>query len=256
MRKSARVRLFVSEIPDKGGRLTVEDDAFFYLCRVMRLGEGDSVHIFNDESGEWRGELGTPQKREVSVCVAERIRPPEKRPSLTLVFSPLKNKEENFLLQKATELGVGRLLPCRFSRTVARDVKRDHAQKIVVEAAEQCERVSVPLIDETRHFTDVAEALAGEDGLLCLHCDEQGEGKPAREALSSLPPHDKAALIVGPEGGFTDEERASLKTIFGEKLARLCLGPRILKAETAAMAALVCYQTFCGDWNALPRYRD
>jgi len=254
VRKNTHIRVYYDHPLEAGRHVMLEGDKFHYLCRVMRLGEGDGALFFNGKDGEWRGELSAPGKRGVSVRLVEKTREREELNGLTLIFSPIKSKAQNFLIQKATELGVSIFRPTFFDRTVARDIFAEHGSRVAEEAAEQCERVNVPFFAE--HF-DFENSLrkCNLEGAVVMLCDETGAGRPAGQALADLPAHKHPAIVIGPEGGITDGERQLAQDMLGDKLVRISLGPRILKAETAAIAALTCYQSYCGDWNGVPRYR-
>ena len=253
MRKNAHIRLYCDETLTTDREILFEGDKFHYLCRVMRARRGFKIFLFNENDGEWEAIVGEPDKRggEVSVTVGEQTEQPQPPSPLTLYFSPIKRTPMAFLVQKATELGVGKLVPCLFARSITESFRVDHWRRVAEEAAEQSERVNVPEFDQP---TPLEEILADypHDAVL-LHCDEKGDGKPIIDVLRGLSEYPKTGVLIGPEGGMTNVERDMIAEL-GERAARVGLGPRILKAETAAVAALTCCQSYRGDWNAMPRF--
>lgn len=215
-----------------------------YLLDVMRVTEGDDVLLFNGTDGEWRCRVQVAAKRTIILGVEEQTRsqPTDVDEGPWLLFAPLKRTATDFLVQKATELGVGRLIPVMTSRTVNRTVRTDRLEKIAIEAAEQCERLDVPAIDEP---VDLPSLLADwSPARQLILCAEAGPAFPLAKALPEMASK-SLAVLIGPEGGFSKEERQKLAgTPF---VTAVSLGPRILKAETAAIAALAIVQSLVGD---------
>ncbi|MBB4658651.1 16S rRNA (uracil(1498)-N(3))-methyltransferase [Parvularcula dongshanensis] len=244
-------RIFVSDALGAGGTLVLSKPHAHYLGTVLRLGEGAEVLLFNGRDGEWRGSLGRVDRKGAEVTLAERARPQTGGPDLTLLFAPLKKGPTDLVVQKGTELGVGRFVPVLTARTQADRVKTDRLAAIAIEAAEQCERLDVPVVEEA---CPLDEALA-EIGAV-MFCDEAGDdpqarwgggagrGAPALEALGGVAKAPRAVLI-GPEGGFTAGEREALRA--RPDAVPVSLGPRILKAETAAIVALTLWGAALGD---------
>jgi 16S rRNA (uracil1498-N3)-methyltransferase len=203
-----------------------------YLLDVMRRKVGDRVRLFNAEDGEWSSTIAAADRKRCRLTVEDQLRAPaEEETGPTLLFAPIKKARMELLVEKATELGVGRLLPVRTRRSVVDRINLERLQTIAIEAAEQCERLTVPEILELQTLDRVLDAWP--DDVLLYVADETGGGEPLLQALQPARP---AAFLIGPEGGFDPAELARL----GEHPAvvKVDLGPRILRAETAAMAVL------------------
>jgi 16S rRNA (uracil1498-N3)-methyltransferase len=211
-----------------------------YLRHVLRLREGDQVHLFNAAAGEWRAEIARLGKHGLALRIATQTRAPAPEPGPTLAFAPIRRTRLEWLVEKAVELGVARLVPVITRRTVAKPEKVDRLAAIATEAAEQCERLGVPAIDPPRPLPDWLTSRAAAVPL--LFADERGEGMPLIQALRR---HPDGELLVGPEGGFAPEERQRLLALPGA--VPVGLGPRILRAETAALYALVAWQIARGS---------
>lgn len=235
-------RLFVdSELAD-GHEIVIDSAQTNYLVRVLRLKAGAQVKLFDDRTGEWLAELAHIGKRDAILRVEGRLRDREEVPDLWLVFAPIKKGRIDWLVEKACELGVKRLIPVRTQRTVIPKIKPDKLRAHLIEAAEQCERTALP---ELADIAPLATLLANwpEDRTL-FYAAERGGGS-FRKALVA---HDgPAAILIGPEGGFTEEEDATIRAL--PQAAPVSLGPRILRADTAAIAAVSLWMAGRGDWN-------
>jgi 16S rRNA (uracil1498-N3)-methyltransferase len=228
-------RLYVDETLADGGIITVDGN---YLAAVLRLGAGDKVKLFDDRTGEWLAEIVEAGKKRVTLRVGERLREREAVPDLWLLFAPVKRGRIDWLVEKATELGVARLLPVVTRRTIVDRLNLERLRSHAVEAAEQCERTALPSLDDPRKLGAVLKDWPEDRPL--YFADEAGG-----EAFA--PPPGPAAILVGPEGGFTDEERVAIR---GLPQARpVSLGPRILRADTAALAAIALWMAAAGDWS-------
>jgi len=237
-------RLYVSADLRPGGVLSLDRDAANYLRNVLRLDRGAGVLVFNGREGEWRARLDLPSKRETSLLLDEQIRPQSPASELHYAFAPLKHARLDFMVQKAVEMGASRLSPVITTHTQVARVNLDRMRANAIEAAEQCGILSLPEIDEPAKF---AEWLAGlEPGRTIVFCDEAAETKDPIVALAAAAPG-KLTLVIGPEGGFAEEERRAL--LARPSVVRLSLGPRILRADTAAVAALALLQAARGDWR-------
>jgi 16S rRNA (uracil1498-N3)-methyltransferase len=233
-------RLYVPEPLAGGAMLTLEGAPANYLANVLRLGPDAQLKLFDDRTGEWLAQILDAGKRRVTIRVVSRLRPREPVPDLWLLFAPLKRARIDFLVEKATELGVARLLPVLTRRTVVDRVKDDRLRAHMIEAAEQCERTALPeLAEAIKLDTLIASWPAGR---ALLFADETG-GAPLLEAAAPGP----TAILIGPEGGFTEEERALLRACPATR--PISLGPRILRAETAAVAAVALWMAAVGDWH-------
>lgn len=236
-------RLFVDQPLSDGLALTLDGASANYLGAVLRLGAGDAVKLFDDISGEWLAEIIDTGKRRIILRVTRHLRPREPVPDLWLVFAPIKRGRIDWLVEKATELGVAKLVPVTTRRTIVDRVKSDRLMAHAIEAAEQCERTALPVLAEPVKLDFLLKTWPADRVL--LFADETG-GEPLTAAAAPGP----AAILVGPEGGFTDEERAAIRALPQAK--GVALGPRILRADTAALAAISLWMAAAGDWSRGP----
>lgn len=232
-------RLFISQPLGEDARLELSAAQANYLGNVLRLGVGGELLVFDGLSGEWLARIADAGKKRMTLTVERRTREPESIPDVWLAFAPVKRSQTDWLVEKATELGAARLIPVMTQRTVAERVRLDRLESIAIEAAEQCGRTRVPEIVEPMPLRRFIEEL--DPGRRCYFADEGG-GDPAAASFRAGP----AAILVGPEGGFTEEERAFVR---GAGAYPISLGPRILRAETAALAALAAFMAVAGDWR-------
>ncbi|KAA5801033.1 16S rRNA (uracil(1498)-N(3))-methyltransferase [Alkalicaulis satelles] len=238
-------RLFVDAPLNQGAALILERDQAHYLVSVMRRQPGDGVRVFNGRDGEWRAVLETSGKREARLALTDRLRDQTAGPDLTLYFAPVKKARTDFIVEKATELGARAIIPVITRRTNAERVRTDRLGALAREAAEQTERLDVPQIGEPLRL----DALLDDwpPGRRLIFCDETG-GAPMLEALLSERERGQSwSILIGPEGGFAPEERDRFKAAPG--VLAVSLGPRILRADTAAAAALALWQAVMGDWE-------
>lgn len=244
MTDKIKTRLFVNEPLAPAVSLELVEGQAHYLIHTLRVRAGDAVALFNGRDGEWQAEVQLVGKRAVQLGVAGKLSPQKPSPDLWLLFAPVKNEKIDYTVKRCTELGVSVLQPVMTQRTIVSRVNMERLQANAVEAAEQSGRTEVPEMREPTPLTTLLGAWPQER--ILLFCDEGGSGKSLREALPSLK---KApyALLVGPEGGFTENERTMLLSLPFVKA--LSLGPRILRAETAALAALANVQAWVGDWE-------
>jgi 16S rRNA (uracil1498-N3)-methyltransferase len=229
-----------------GLRVTLEQPQAHYLLHVLRLKAGDAVLLFNGRDGEWRARLESPGKRAVSVAVEDRTREQTEPADLHYWFAPLKHSRLDYMVQKAVEMGASRLQPVVTRHTQVTRVNLDRMQANAIEAAEQCGILTLPDISAP---IALEQALAQrEPSRLLIFCDEDAEVKDPLAALQSArEKRSPLALLIGPEGGFAEDERAML--LRAPNVLRLALGPRILRADTAAVAALALVQAVLGDWR-------
>ncbi len=242
-------RLFVDATLAAGKTLALERSQSNYLGNVLRLSKGDTILVFNGRDGEWRAAIGG-RKRPDSLEVATRTRPQDRLPDLAYVFAPLKHARLDYMVQKAVEMGVSRLHPVIMRHTQAERVNLVRMRANAIEAAEQCGILTIPEIAAPLEFAAAIAALGPSCRL--VFCDEEAPcGDPVAALRADLgEAHgDGAALavLIGPEGGFSEEERATL--LRRPQTSRIALGPRILRADTAAVAALAIVQTAAGDWR-------
>jgi 16S rRNA (uracil1498-N3)-methyltransferase len=236
---SSLPRLLVEETLSEGLTLTLEGPQANYLGAVMRLRPSDRVKLFDDRTGEWLAELIEAGKRKIVLAVGARLREREAVPDLWLLFAPIKRGRIDWLVEKATELGVARLVPVLTRRTIVERVNVERLRAHAVEAAEQCERTALPELAEPETLEAMLRTWPA--GRSLLFADEQG-GAPIAAAARA-----PAAILIGPEGGFTDEERAAIRAV--PEARAVSLGPRILRADTAALAAVATWMSAAGDWS-------
>ncbi len=236
-------RLYVThKLADRVEHALAQDQAH-YARDVMRLKPGDPLRLFNEADGEWLAYLGSVTRKAVSVRCEKKFAEVTPPPDIDFIFAPLKHARLDYLVQKATELGARRLRPVLTARTIVDRVNLDRMRANAIEAAEQCNLVFVPQVCEPEKLDRL---LAGWDpGRALIHCDEAAEGRDTLATLKTLKL--PAALLVGPEGGFTPEERAGLKRL--AFVTAISLGPRVMRADTAGTAAMALVQAVLGDWQ-------
>lgn len=239
-----KLRLFVEAALGQNARVVIEDGQAHYVLHVMRAKIGDRLSLFNGRDGEWLAEVRETAKRSCTVDCMQQIAPQSEVPDVWLVFAPVKKTPADYLTQKATELGVRVLQPAITRRTIVTRVNTERMRANAVEAAEQSGRVTVPEIREPVAFDKLLAAWPAERRI--LFCDEGGDAAPIAEALQKAP-RDSWAVFIGPEGGFDPAERALLRSL--PLVTPVSLGSRILRADTAALAALAVWQSVCGDWR-------
>jgi len=232
-------RLYVAEPLAAEAAVALDPRQAHYLGTVMRKSVGDELLLFDGRSGEWLARIAEAGKKRMTLSVERLTRGAETLPDLTLAFAPVKRAQTDWLVEKATELGVARLQPVITGRTVVERVKFDRLEAIAIEAAEQCGRTVLPEIIDPAPL-DRFLKMSGQHPL--YFADEQG-GEPVAGAMRQGP----ATIMIGPEGGFTDEERAMIRG--AAHAVPISLGPRILRAETAALAAVTAYMALAGDWR-------
>ncbi|WP_073973914.1 16S rRNA (uracil(1498)-N(3))-methyltransferase [Erythrobacter donghaensis] len=234
-------RLFVAETLAAGASMRIEGNPAHYLTRVMRVGAGDIVILCDDVTGEWAARVADAGKRDVVLEVAEMLRPREAVPDLWLCPALLKKDRFDLILEKATELGAARIQPLLTRRCVADKLNLERARAITTEAAEQCARTALPQLAEPVKLDALLASWPEERAL--FFADENG-GEPAAAAFASH--QGPAAILTGPEGGFDEAERAAIRA--HPQARAITLGPRILRGETAAIAALATWMATAGDW--------
>jgi 16S rRNA (uracil1498-N3)-methyltransferase len=230
-------RLFVDQPLAQGTALTLDGAAANYLGNVLRLGAGAQVKLFDDRTGEWLAEISEAGKRRLTLEIGQCLREREAVPDLWLLFAPIKRGRIDWLVEKATELGVARLVPVLTRRTVVERLNLDRLRAHIVEAAEQCERTALTELAEPQKLGALLASWPAERNL--YFADEAGG-----EALTAQA--GAAAILIGPEGGFTDEERGAVRAL--PQARPISLGPRILRADTAALTAVALWMAAAGDW--------
>ena len=233
-------RLYLREPPSSGARVELDAVQANYLGNVMRLGEGAELLVFDGRSGEWLARIIEVGRKRMALAVERRTREPETIPDVWLAFAPVKRTQTDWLVEKATELGVARLIPVMTQRTIAERVKLERLEAIAIEAAEQCGRTRLPEIVEPLTLKQLLDSL---EPARTLYFADEGGGDAAAGTFEP----GATLILTGPEGGFTEEERRTIRAT--PNALPISLGPRILRAETAALASLAAYMAVAGDWR-------
>lgn len=238
----AKIRLFVEHPLGPGQPVPLSADQAHYLFGVMRLGVGATVLLFNGRVGEWRADVAEAGKRGGILVCSALTKPLQMPPDLWLLFAPIKKARTDFIVEKAVEMGVARILPVQTQHTHADRIRQDKLQAHAMEAAEQCGATVVPQVAE---LVALERVLAGWDARRrILWCDEALAGAGA--AMAGMVRGEPWAILIGPEGGFSTREQERLRGM--DCVVPISLGPRILRADTAAVAALSLWQAALGDW--------
>lgn len=237
-------RLFVDQPIAAGKTLALSSEQANYLCNVLRLAPGDEILVFNGRDGEWAARLHAAGKRDRHLEVASLVRPQAAGPDIDYLFAPLKRARLDYMVQKAVELGVASLMPVMTRRTTAERVNLVRMRANAIEAAEQCGVLRLP---EIRAPAKLEAALAGWDpARRLIVCDEAAPVASPIAALTAVAPG-PLAVVIGPEGGFDPDERTALLSL--PFAVPISLGPRIMRADTAAVAALALVNATLGDWT-------
>ena len=237
-------RLHVEADLAAGAEIEANKGQAHYLLNVLRLKADGTILLFNGRDGEWRARIADAGKRSCVLVAEERTRAQTPLPDLHYLFAPLKQARLDYMVQKAVEMGAGRLSPVITEFTQVRRVNLQRMRANAIEAAEQCGILAIPEMDAPQTLADRLDGWPDDRHL--IFCDEAAPTARPADALAGLKPG-PAALLIGPEGGFTEAEREHLMARPGVTV--LSLGPRILRADTAAVAALALVQSFIGDWR-------
>lgn len=242
-------RLFLDASLASGGRVAASPEQANYLLAVLRLAEDDPILVFNGRDGEWRATVAREGKRGAALVIEEQTRPQEAGPDIHYLFAPLKRARLDYMVEKATEMGVARLMPVLTRRTVPDRVNLERMRANAIEAAEQCGILRIPEVSEPERLEPVLSRW--DERRKLVFCDEAApEADPAatlRAAFDAIEPPASCAVLVGPEGGFDPEERRAL--LSRAYTIPIRLGPRIMRADTAAVAALALVNAVVGDWR-------
>ncbi|MFC6497613.1 16S rRNA (uracil(1498)-N(3))-methyltransferase [Gemmobacter lanyuensis] len=238
----AKIRLYVDHPLSEGQSVPLNEDQALYLFAVMRKEKGDSIMLFNGRDGEWLAEVVDAAKRRGVLICRSQTRPLQAPPDVWLLFAPVKKAETTYIVEKAVELGVARLCPVQTRFTNSDRLNRDRLQANAREAAEQCGATLVPEVAEITPLDRLLAQWPADRRI--LWCNEAKAGLAT--ALSTEGRGQPWAILIGPEGGFSEDERARLAAL--PQVLQASLGPRILRAETAAVAALTLWQSVLGDW--------
>ena len=224
-------RLHLDQRLADGLTVRVEGDRAHYLRNVLRLREGSEVRLFNARDGEWSARIAAAARHRIDLSAERRLRAPADEPGPVLAFAPIRRSRLDWLIEKAVELGVAGLVPVLTARTVVRPEGSERLAAIAVEAAEQCERLTVPALSDPCRSGLAGGARAGARPL--IFADERAGQAPCSAPAATM----AVEILIGPEGGFTEAEHEQVLQV--PRMARVSLGPLILRAETAALAALV-----------------
>ena len=244
-----KIRLFVPAPLAEGCSLALVQGQSHYIANVMRLKEGEVVSVFNGRDGQWSAKVATVSKKQVVLDLLVCNALQKFSPDLWLAFAPIKNKTD-LVVEKAVELGVTNIQIVYTQHAVVKSVNHEKLNAHAYEAAEQCERMDVPRFEEYRDLSSLLGQWPGDRTL--LYANESGGGEALKSMLPKLP-KGKYAILIGPEGGFSADEHHMLKLC--PYVKAFGMGPRILKADTAAVAALSCVQSWLGDWEEQPHFQ-
>lgn len=245
MRANFRMqRLFVDQPLRNDAGVEANSEQFNYLANVLRMTDGTEILLFNGRDGEWKAKLTFPTRKKIQLLPMEQTRPQPEASNLHYLFAPLKVGRLDYLVQKAVEMGAGVLQPVMTQHVQGKITNLDKLRANVIEAAEQCGILSVPEVREPVKLKDLLESWPSSRRI--VYCDEGDEGQNPLPVLQGISER-QLALLVGPEGGFSEEERRALHEC--SFVTPIPLGPRILRADTAAVAALAVIQATIGDWK-------
>lgn len=237
-------RLFVEAGLSEGTEVACDRGQAHYLLNVMRLRGGDTVRAFNGRDGEWLCEISSAAKKSCALTPASRTRTQTALPDIHYLFAPLKHARLDYMVQKATELGCSRIQPVITAHTNASRVKLERMRSNAIEAAEQCNLLDVPFIEEVTTLDNLLSSWPEERHL--VFCDEEAQIASPLQALGKIGPG-ALAVLIGPEGGFSDEERDRIRQL--SCVTAISLGPRVMRADTAGVAAMALVQSALGDWG-------
>ena len=245
MRANFRMqRLFMTADIKAGIAIETDQDQFNYLANVLRMEDGAELLLFNGRDGEWKASISFPTRKRILLTPAEQTRPQPAPSDLHYLFAPLKVGRLDYLVQKAVEMGAGLLQPVMTQHVQGKITNLDKVKANVIEAAEQCGILGIPDVAEPVKLADLLARWPHERRI--IYCDEGDVGQNPLPLLTQVK-EKHLALLVGPEGGFSEEERALLRSL--DFVTAIPLGPRILRADTAAVAAMAVIQAVIGDWD-------
>ena len=239
-------RLYVDVELSEGAEIRLDGSHAHYLLKVMRIKQGDPVKLFDDRTGEYLAHVSALGKRDLILAIDGKTREREAAPDLWLCTAPIKKDRFNWIVEKATELGVAKIVPVQTERTQGQGLKPEKLRAHMIEAAEQCERTALPALDPLTKLTALLETWPADRHLFFAdeRIHETGEGNFQKALVAHGGP---AAILIGPEGGFSDAENEMARTL--PQSVAVSLGPRILRADTAAIAAISLWMAGRGDWN-------
>jgi len=239
------VRLFLDTPLADHVEIALEREHAHYLFNVMRLVAGDTIYVFNGRNGEWEATIQEAGKKRGILQAIQQRRPQTEPPDIELIFAPIKKARTDFIVEKACELGCRQVRPIFTRYTNSERLNLPRLAAHMVEAAEQCDELSIPVLEKPQKM---AELLCQWKDRTLIFCDEARTAPEISHALADVPPGTPVSILIGPEGGFSPEEVKKLHSI--ESTIPVSLGPRILRADTAAVAAIAAVQSAIGDWKS------
>ena len=239
---TVKIRLFVDHPLGEAQLVPLDRDQANYLFAVMRLNVGESLLVFNGKDGEWIANIESGNKRAATLSCMKQTRPTQVPPDVWLLFAPIKKARTDFIVEKATELGAAEIQPVSTDFTNAERIRQDRLQAHAIEASEQCGGTFVPTVKDLQKLDSVLDNWPSDRHI--LYCDEALVGTTS--TFADLP-GGKWAILIGPEGGFSERERQKISKM--KNAFPISLGPRILRADTAAVASLSLWQEHLGDWR-------
>jgi len=249
--KCPRTRLYIKQAFISGADIFLDEKQTHYLANVLRQQAGNSLVVFNGEDGEWIAKIAFLNKKRVTLILQKQLRSQKNAPDLWLLAAPLRSGKTETVIEQATELGISRFIPVSTQFTVASRINQERLVSVAIEASEQCERMDIPCIESMTSFQDLI-ARWNPDRTI-IYGDESGAGKQPDELFPHLT-NGKYAMLIGPEGGFSSSELELLRK--AKYALGMCMGPRIMRAPTAAIAAITLIQSRFGDWDNKPAFRN
>lgn len=240
-----KIRLYINKNLSHQDCVDISDAQNHYLQNVMRLSTGDVINIFDGISGEYEAKIKIINKKNITLDIEKKVKDIKVSPDIWLIFAPVKKEQTDFIIEKATELGVSRIIPITTEFSVVKKIKKERYEARVIEASEQCRRLDVPQVEDMISFRNLLKKWDEERVLFFM--DESGEGNDAFSVFNNSDSNGKVAILIGPEGGFSSFEMLELRK--NKYVKPVSLGNRILRAETAAISALSCWQAISGDWR-------
>lgn len=242
-----KIRLYIDCDYSANLPINLAKNHVHYLTNVMRIKNGDNILLFNGKNGLWKAEINFSGKNSCQAILIEQTEPQYSEPDIWLYFAPVKNAPLNYIIQKTVELGVAGLQPIITQNTIVDKINKERMGAIIIETAEQCQRLTIPKINHPEKLNHV---LANWDKKRqIILCNEKGMGLPPHKALQNIDSN-AYAIFIGPEGGFSNNEFISFSAL--SDVINISLGPRILRADSAAIVALACCQMIIGDWDKKP----
>lgn len=249
MKNSKMARLFIDFPLIKGDNINLSKDDAHYLINVMRKKQGNEVVIFNGKDGEWTGILKSIDRNSVTLEIQNQKRAQSDISNIWIIFSLIKSPRLNFLIEKSTELGVAGFIPITTDHSVVDKINYEKARSWIKESSEQSERISLPKLENTMSLSNLIDNWPQERKI--IFCNEREAQTKILDAFSAIAPQEPFAIMIGPEGGFSEKENKMLKEL--PYVISCQMGPRILRSETAILAAISSFQSLKGDWNSGPR---